>query len=189
MTVFVELCAGSAAVSMTLLGGRAPCRYMGGKGRFARLVLEEMEVNATDVVLVDPGPWGRVWRALCEHKPAVCDALDALERLDHGGLFLRLSKEVPPEDDIEFAVAFFVLQQLNWRSKPVMLKKGKWSTSGLDSTMAYGLPGTDKFGEVRPQLPTVARHLRALDLSRVTAHQCRAEDLTQIGRASCRERV
>jgi hypothetical protein len=178
--MLVELCAGSAAVSMALLGAKAPCRYMGGKGRFAKRIISEMNVDRSPVVLVDPGPWGRVWQILIADLEGVAAALEAMALLDPGALYTRCAAERVPADGVEFAAVFLMLQQLNWRSKPVRMKGGAWVASGLDTTMAFGLAGTPKFGAVAPQLPTVARNLRALDLGSVTAYHSRAEDLPPI---------
>ena len=69
--LFVELCAGSAAVSLRLVGGpnaNPPIGYMGGKRGYARAILGVLGLRqglgAQEVWLNDPGPWGPVWRVL-----------------------------------------------------------------------------------------------------------------------------
>ena len=69
--LFVELCAGSAAVSLRLVGGphANPCiGYQGGKRGYARAILGVLGLRqglgADEVWLNDAGPWGPVWRVL-----------------------------------------------------------------------------------------------------------------------------
>jgi hypothetical protein len=74
VSVLVELCAGTAAVSLRALAGR-PVQpltgFMGGKRRWAS-TLASMLGHGTEapdrVVLVDAGPWGDVWTVLLERE-------------------------------------------------------------------------------------------------------------------------
>jgi hypothetical protein len=69
--LFVELCAGSAAVSLRLVGGphaNPPIGFQGGKRGYARAILGVLGLRqglgAEEVWLNDAGPWGPVWRVL-----------------------------------------------------------------------------------------------------------------------------
>ena len=69
--LFVELCAGSAAVSLRLVGGpnaNPPIGYMGGKRGYARVILGVLGLRqglgADEVWLNDAGPWGPIWACL-----------------------------------------------------------------------------------------------------------------------------
>ena len=69
--LFVELCAGSAAVSLRLVGGpnaNPPIGMMGGKRGYARAILGVLGLRqglgADEVWLNDAGPWGPVWACL-----------------------------------------------------------------------------------------------------------------------------
>ena len=71
--LFVELCCGSAAVTLKLLGGkyaRPPISYMGSKAGYAHAVLAamglRMGVGADRVLLCDAGPWSQVWGVLAD---------------------------------------------------------------------------------------------------------------------------
>jgi hypothetical protein len=68
MDTIIELCAGSAAVSLCALGGqKPPVAYAGSKRGYAKAILEEMGAEeCTRAVLVEPGPWGRTWSALAQ---------------------------------------------------------------------------------------------------------------------------
>lgn len=74
MTVrLAELCCGSAAVSLALVGGescRPPVSYQGSKRGYAAAVLAALDLvpgqGAAEVWLNDPGPWAVVWAALAD---------------------------------------------------------------------------------------------------------------------------
>ncbi|NRA04319.1 MAG: hypothetical protein HRU00_17155 [Myxococcales bacterium] len=65
---WVELCCGSAAVTLRLIGGaRAvpPVSYQGAKRKYARAILESLGLRAGEgadaVMLCEVGPWGEAW--------------------------------------------------------------------------------------------------------------------------------
>ena len=69
--LFAELCCGSAAVTVRLLGGssaRPPVSYMGSKRGYAGAILDVLGLRAgagaDACLLADPGPWSRVWSVL-----------------------------------------------------------------------------------------------------------------------------
>lgn len=70
-TTWVELCCGSAAVTLRLLGGQR-CTplvpYQGGKRKFSGAILDVLGLRAgggaSEVVLCDAGPWGLVWQQI-----------------------------------------------------------------------------------------------------------------------------
>ena len=82
---WVELCAGAAATTLRLLGGRDAVplvSWMGGKRRHASAILRMLDVRRDDVeevVLVDAGPWGRFWPMLIDQGEEVAAALDTWE--------------------------------------------------------------------------------------------------------------
>lgn len=75
---FVELCAGTAAVSLWLLGEIGPLTaFMGSKRRWRQDIVTHMRISQPDrVVLVDAGPWGDVWCNLTQ--PAIRERVVAL---------------------------------------------------------------------------------------------------------------
>jgi len=69
--IWIELCAGSAAVAIRLVGGpnaNPPIGMMGGKRGFSRAILGVLGLRqglgADEVWLNDAGPWGPVWACL-----------------------------------------------------------------------------------------------------------------------------
>lgn len=70
---FVELCCGSAAVTLRLLGGRyavPPISYMGSKRGYAGAILAALGlrsgIGADSVLLCDAGPWAHIYATLAD---------------------------------------------------------------------------------------------------------------------------
>lgn len=87
MNSFVELCAGSAAVSFRILYDSSPVvSYAGSKSGYASSIIKvfEMDISTiTSVMLVDPGPWGNTLRIIDDEKmrkEAVQDILLTIEK-------------------------------------------------------------------------------------------------------------
>ena len=100
--IWVELCCGSAAVTLKLLGGRhavPPISYMGSKRGYAVAILGAMGlrsgIGADSVLLCDAGPWAHVWSVLAD--PAMRDEVAATLRSwsdeDPRALWERLREE------------------------------------------------------------------------------------------------
>ena len=75
--LFVELCCGSAAVTLALIGGlgcKPPISYMGSKTAFVRIILRLLGLSpgqgADAVLLADLGEWARTWSVLL--NPELC---------------------------------------------------------------------------------------------------------------------
>lgn len=96
---FVELCAGSAAVTLSLLrdGALPPVSYKGGKRAYAKAILGALRLSpgagAKRVVLVESGPWAEVWRAISERRTrdGVVSLLRSWDREDPRQLWERLA--------------------------------------------------------------------------------------------------
>jgi hypothetical protein len=115
--VLVELCAGTAAVSLRAMAGR-PVQpltgYMGGKRRWATQLAELLGYGAEPpdyVVLVDAGPWGDVWDVLRirEHRRRVAHQVWA--GADPHYLWSELVKIPPPATDPAFRCAQYLWLQ------------------------------------------------------------------------------
>jgi len=126
--LFVELCCGSAAVTLKLIGGahaKPPVSYMGAKTGYAEPILWAMGLRsgqgADAVLLNDPGPWSKVWRVLVD--PAGCRAVAAIIRgwvgEDARALWERLRAEPVPEDEGAAAARWCWLQGRSLRGAPV----------------------------------------------------------------------
>lgn len=128
----VELCAGTAAVSLWALGRRAPLTgFMGGKRRWAAALVHALEVDRPDrVVLVDAGPWGDAWASLRSAETR-CDVADMLETWachDLEDLWRRLVAE-PPSPDAPLRVAQFLwLQARSAGCIPVWWSGERWES-------------------------------------------------------------
>lgn len=160
----IELCAGSAALSLHVSGHSHLMPYMGGKYRYAKH-LAEFVGPVDSVELYDVGPWGRFWRCWGVGLGAdICEATTALVESgeDVEAMWNRLRTSPPPTGDAEWCAVFMVLQRLAYKSKPIAPKDGKWSSHGIARTPAYGTAKSSSFGGVKPQLPTLVRRLRAM---------------------------
>lgn len=138
--LFVELCCGSGAVTLRLLGGptaHPPCSYQGAKRGYAAAILGTMGLHsglgADRVLLVDPGPWSRAWTALADpaQRAAVVAVIRSYIGEEPRALFARLWADRPlmhahPAGPPEVA-AWLLLQ--------------RWSFSGRGPARGYGGPG------------------------------------------------
>lgn len=185
---WVELCCGSAAVTLRLIGGpgtRPPAGYMGGKRRWAASILDLMGVRGqrpNRVVLCDAGPWGRFWQVVLAEGLglAVAGALLELRGRDERGADLHhaLVAEGQPDDLVRWAAAFIVLQASAANGKPVLaLPDGRWRSPGYAhlsvSARARGFTTRLNLGELADRVERIAR----LDWPPVTVHQGDAGEL------------
>ncbi len=140
--MFVELCCGSAAVTLSLLGGkhaRPPISYMGSKRGYAHAILWAMGLQrgqgADQVLLCDAGPWAHVWAVLAD--PERCQEVAAIlmgwKDEDPRALWERLRDEHRGEWDgwgVERAAGWLLATA--WG--------GKKPSGGSMSTMGYAGP-------------------------------------------------
>jgi hypothetical protein len=107
---FVELCAGSAAVSLALVGGcRPPTTWMGGKSRYASAILRVLGLRrgqgAAGLLLAEAGPWADVWRVLADrgNRQRVADLLDCYADPDDQAVWDRLHAEWRQDESVTTA--------------------------------------------------------------------------------------
>lgn len=156
----VEPCCGSGALTLHLLGARrALVPYQGTKWPLRR----ELSAAAarlgffgqpSRVVLGDVGPWAEAIAAVLTQRAAVLEALRPIVaegEHDPHGLYHRLSRAPMPSTSAERAATALWLQRMNYASKAIGIVDGRWIVHGLNTTSAFGRPGTDRFGEVLPQ--------------------------------------
>jgi len=150
----VELCAGTASVSLYALG-RPGCRpapltgYMGSKRRWAAdlcRILGVADRQPDRVVLVDAGPWGDVWSSLREPETrrGVAQAFDFWDRRDLVDLWAWLSSTPPTTTDPVFRVAQFLwLQARSAGTIPVWWSadRGRWESPTGSRTEAAHFRG------------------------------------------------
>lgn len=187
--VFVELCAGTAAVSLALLGGRAPVPFAGSKRSFVKQLFVEMGVDPSQppdqIHLVDCSEWGRTLQAMKTSANAIADVFDTwAEEPDARELFDRLRTTAPPDDPVLRAAAHLFLQARTYRGKPVYPTEDGWKTHGFDPEHRAEAvnPGSHVRGwyNSRPTLARKLREIAQLDWSRVTIHRMRVQDFEPI---------
>lgn len=126
--VLVELCAGSAALSLWCLGrARPPIPYMGSKAAWAPDLAYWLRCDQPDrVVLVDPGPWGHWWTwakrsgALADTREAVLSTAD--------WTWDRLVAEGPDGGPLGWA-RWLRISALEMRNRPVAWDGQAWRCS------------------------------------------------------------
>lgn len=168
MYTLIELCCGSAALSLHLLGARRPpLPYQGSKWRFRTALARHLREASfrgppRRLELYDPGPWGVAARCLIEPdaRAGVIDRLELFSRIDARIVFSALHGHRVPEDAVEYAAQYLFLQRLSYSGKAVGVRKGNWSSPGFNTSSAFGLAGTERFGEVLPMIPSLLRTIR-----------------------------
>lgn len=160
---YVEPCCGSASIALALLGARRPLvPYQGSKWRFrdrlmARFVAAGVVGAPSSVTLWDAGPWGEVAPLLLrsEARARVIERLGALAVDDARAVYERLNYAPVAGDPHDRAAEFLFLQRLSYSGKAVGTRAGRWVSPGFNTSSAYGLPGTDRFGPVKPMIPSL----------------------------------
>lgn len=176
----IEPCCGTAALSMHMLGARRSLMpYQGNKWRYRRelatLVESMTDTPLQRVSLGDSGPWGAVIGVVLHplKRRLLIKTLRRMERQDPRKIFDRLQGAIPSPKPVTFAAEFLFLQRLSYSGKAVGVD-GRWRSPGFNPTSAYGTPATDRFGEIKPMLPSLIRTLESLGreklLSTLPAH-------------------
>jgi len=168
---YVEPCCGSASIALALLGARRPLLpYQGSKWRFRKALRSRFEALGFagppgDVFLADAGPWGVVAPTVFTPAPrrAVLERLEALAARDPREVYDELHKATVPEEPVDYSAEFLFLQRLAYSGKAVGDPGGRWASPGFNSSSAYGLPGTERFGRVNPMIPSLIRVLRSYE--------------------------
>lgn len=145
--ILVELCAGSAAVSMRWLSAsqRLPFGYAGGKRGYADQILSAMGLSpggvtaADSVVLVEPGMWGEAWRVWCNfsQRREVVERILFWSSADPRELWTRISRAEVPTDPAERVAAWCVLMFWGYARKPVFPVGRTWKHHGFESIAPY----------------------------------------------------
>jgi hypothetical protein len=77
---FVQLCAGSAAISLGLYGQRPVVAYAGGKQGYKDAIMQTFGYGASErprIQLVEPGEWGATWKMLLTDRIAVANIIQS----------------------------------------------------------------------------------------------------------------
>lgn len=192
----VEGCAGSAALSLHLLGGKPPVHYQGGKRGYVEAITDELGLAPGLVdrfVLIEPGPWGVAW-ALWRDRSALRETIARVrgwERVDPARLWRDLARLPVPADLVERVARWAVLQLWSWGAKPIVERGGRWGTHGFNRSNAYRAEfnaraaarghDTTRWAKRSRRLDWLADGLAALpDLSRVEVVQTWIQDYAPI---------
>ena len=184
--ILIELCAGSAALSLRWLGQEPPLGWQGGKRSFAAAILRAVGLASQgglreegQVVLCEPGPWGEAWALWRVRGTAgTCARLLELSTRDPTDLWHELAEAPIPRTIEERVAVWCVLQFWSYGSKPVIVGESRWRTHGFHAEGPYRREvAARKRAEGRPsyrtgrdqRLPLLVKRLQGLDLSRIRA--------------------
>lgn len=185
----VELCCGSAALTLHLLGAkRQIVPYQGSKWKLRHgltSVLTEMgHTHLRRVTLNDVGPWGCTWRSL-SHPTGLqitIGELEAYVQRDPRHVYEELQGSSAMASS---AAKHLFLQRLSVNGKAVGTVDidgiPHWKSPGFNTTSAYGKSGTDRFGEVRPMIPSLIRVLKSLEMIRWPSTHVLQMDAMDVG--------
>ncbi len=170
----VELCGGSAALSLAVEGVKPPIYYRGGKRRFAQEILRNLP-PVTPHLVNDPGPWSEFWEVVKSDGEAICGALIGMAEIHPRELFLRLSHDEIPTDRRERVARWTALQHYAYASRPVYrCSTGPWwKTPGFcgasadraaqrERALTAGNPDAHRWAIRSRTLLDVAQDVRAL---------------------------
>lgn len=197
---FVELCAGSAAISLRWLRAKArpPLGYQGGKQGYADAILDALGMNpgggvGNDIILCEPGPWGDAWEhwRTAEGRADTCARLEAWAGEDPRTLWESLHKTPVPVEMGERVTTWTVLQFWGFGHKPVKCAGSEWKAHGFIGLPAYRAEQRERgaalgfdvsaWATKSLRLTDVATSIRCLpDLSRVRVHRGSAQTLEPI---------
>jgi hypothetical protein len=138
--------------------------YQGAKTRYARAISDVCSLARPDAsILVDLSPWSEALTSLaCRWlRDPIAERLEQLCRDDPRDAWTRFTKEPIPSDRVERVTRFLALQRWSFRGKPVWGRGGHWGTPGYSTTDMYGVPATERFGAVKPQLESLLRRVRS----------------------------
>lgn len=174
----VEPCCGSAALTLHLLGATKPLMpYQGTKWRH-RFALEDLlrelgfEGPPAKVELSDVSAWPIALDSVL-HPSLRAELIQQLRNMtcqDPKSLFDKLQGVPAPDPQRNrrrLATEFLFLQRLAFSGKAVGMKGGVWKSPGFNGSSAYGLEATERFGKVKPMLPSLIRVLESYELKDV----------------------
>ena len=166
----IEGCCGSAALTFHLCGAnKAVITYQGSKWKFRHLLAEILSDRGfvglpNEIELYDPGPWSKVVPLIFSNKDEIVDELKFYNKFDPNIMYHKFQNQPCSKIPTNYAAEFLFLQRLAFSGKAVGASSGIWKSPGFNTTSAYGLEGTDKFGAIKPMLPGMIKTLSKLSL-------------------------
>lgn len=174
----VELCGGSAAVSLAIDGLKPPVYYRGGKRRFAAEILRHLP-PVRPYLVNDPGPWSEFWLAMSDEETATeirYNIRDLAYPSEPRVLFRRLASQQVPDDVAERVACWLAMQHYAYASKPVFRSGSEpdtWVTPGFcgasadraaqrERALAAGNPDAHRWAKTSRTLLDVVRDLETL---------------------------
>ena len=156
---WVELCAGTAALTFRSRGLMPPAVYLGSKKKYAAALLEILGEPEGECYLIDSGLWPAFYRAVQTYGgDAVADVAATVPMGKPG--FMAIQRAPVPDDPVVRAAYFICLQQGAVLGKAVRIVEGRWKTAGYASLSPSAIR---KGFRDRLNPPVLAEKVRALD--------------------------
>ena len=189
-TTFIELCAGTASLSVALMGldGLHQPPYLGSKYRHAGNILGIMDVgHCQSYHWNDIGHYGIVWQALTDPilRASVINQLEEIKDITSNNqtdkslaYYETLVDQPVPTDIATYTAIYIYLANTSYRGKPVYIKDGKWKRH----TFNYRV--TSKNTPISTHIDRIKK-LSILDQYNVTVTRQSAEDINPIPGSIC----
>lgn len=164
----VELCAGSAALTLHALGSKCSVMpYQGSKWVYRHTLAQALDAHGVRGVhratLVEVGEWARTWKALVEDLDNVLTHVEVLTSYDPRSVYDRLAGAAVAGEPAQRAAEHLFLQRVNVYGKAVAVTRdGRWMAHGFSRTHAYGTEATRNFQAVNSQTERMPARLRML---------------------------
>lgn len=149
---------------MHMTGRRALLPYQGSKWRYRKVLASVLAERGfagepAGLMLGDPSGWAAVLKGVFTRRDTVLGGLRRMAALDPLEVYDALHK-APVGYAYGFAAEYLFLQRLAFSGKSVCVdEEGCWRAPGFNRTSAYGVAATERFGEVKPQVPALIRRL------------------------------
>lgn len=115
---------------------------------------------AGPVRMVDAGCWGKFWHIIWKH-PAKAFSKDFSSSQDMFNYTLNQYYRAVPEDPVEWAITFFLLQMITFNGRPVDDRHGKWRVAGMPKknfSIPRWLRGWQQVLALKPRIEYAGRH-------------------------------
>lgn len=167
---FAEVCSGSAAISLHLLGARRTIvPYQGGKWSLRNEIESVVRRlgffgEPSRIVLSDATHWAQTIATILEDRDRVARLLEPIVvegEADPRAVYDRLVASPMPSDPYQRAAVALWLQRMSFAAKAVGNRQDKWLAHGLNNTSAYGYEGGENFNEIDPLGPSLLRAVQS----------------------------
>lgn len=138
---FLDLCCGSGAITIELLNRK----------------------YSYPITMVDNGPWGLVWQAVCEGTFNMRGFRELVNGMPEPALIQGYLKELAAKPVSDPALHYLILQAGSFGGKALWIRDGKWRNTSFRS---YWMPTatSNRRSHVNPMMPMPATLLERMEV-------------------------